>query len=441
MKKISILVLCLCASIFYSCKSGSTNLFKPSSPHEIYKRKLIAAGLDKSNLGLSWINSSATSKEKALDISIPYKETGYFPSDKTPAHSYKFTVIKGQKIYVSLNKKPVNTSPIYLDIWEIKETNVLNLIASADTLGSVLELDIKETGNYLLRIQPELLQSWEYTLHITSGPSLGFPTKTGRNNIKSFWGDGRDNNVRKHEGVDIFGALRSPVLATSDGRVTRVNENNLGGKVIWFRPKGKDYTLYYAHLDQQIAIEGQEVLAGETLGLMGNTGNAKYTATHLHFGIYTSSGAIDPFPFINPELKEPARVSAPTSSLNKILRTKSNLSLKVTTTDQKLVKVLPKGTIVRVIAASGNSYRIILPNGDTGFLNSNDVVQVSTPITTFKVSANQLQVYDEPDSLAAVKLSLPLSKRVNVVGSFEDFYLVSLDAEQFGWIKKASPLL
>ncbi|RYF44845.1 MAG: M23 family metallopeptidase [Cytophagaceae bacterium] len=175
--------------------------------------------------------------------------------------------------------------------------------------------------------------------------------------------------------MDIFGSFRSPVLATSDGRVTRVNENKLGGKVIWFKPKGKDYTLYYAHLDEQIAIEGQEFLAGETLGLMGNTGNAKSTPTHLHFGIYSSSGAIDPFPFINPNLKVPANISAPLSNLNKTLRTKSDQILKGTSA-QNSNRDLPKGTIVKISAASVNGYRVILPNGAVGFLNSSNLISV-----------------------------------------------------------------
>jgi len=435
MKTNSILAICLSTTILYSCKSGSMNLFKPSSPHEIYQRKLIAAGLDRSSLGLSWINSSLTSNDKALNISIPYKETGYFPEDKTPSHFYKFAVVKGQKISISLSKKSANTSPIYLDVWEIKETEILNHIASADTLGSVLELDIRDSGAYLLRIQPELLQSWGYTLEITSGPSLGFPTKTGGKNIKSFWGDGRDNNIRKHEGVDIFGSFRSPVLATSDGRVTRVNENNLGGKVIWFKPKGKDYTLYYAHLDEQIAIEGQEFLAGETLGLMGNTGNAKSTPTHLHFGIYTSSGAIDPFPFINPDLKVPANISAPISNLNKTLRTKSDQILKGTSA-QNSNRDLPKGTIVKISAASGNGYRVILPNGAVGFVNSSNLISVSNPISRLKLSAKQLKLYDEPDTLAAVKMNLQQASIVNLLGSFDGFHLISLDEERFGWIKQ-----
>ena len=43
---------------------------------------------------------------------------------------------------------------------------------------------------------------------------------------------------------------------------------------------------------------GNRVRVGDTLGFVGNTGNAKTTPPHLHFGIYTRGGAIDPLPFV-----------------------------------------------------------------------------------------------------------------------------------------------
>ena len=76
------------------------------------------------------------------------------------------------------------------------------------------------------------------------------------------------------------------------------------------RPAGKDYTLYYAHLDEQLATDGQSVRAGDTIGLIGNTGNARSTPPHLHFGIYTFGEAIDPLPFVNPNIKEPPAITA-----------------------------------------------------------------------------------------------------------------------------------
>ena len=57
-------------------------------------------------------------------------------------------------------------------------------------------------------------------------------------------------------------------------------------------------SIYYAHLDSQAVSIGQTVKKGDIVGFMGNTGNAKTTPSHLHFGIYTGSGAIDPILYI-----------------------------------------------------------------------------------------------------------------------------------------------
>ena len=432
-----IVVIILITSGFLSCKSGSVNLFKATSPHESYQRKLVSAGLDKTPLGAEWINTASISLQKALSITIPYQETGYFAAEKVNAATYKFNAVRGTKIQVSLQKKPANAARIYVDIWQLPLEGNAKLLASADTLGNDIKLDIDETGNYLIRLQPELLRSSGYTLNITAGPSLGFPTKTGKNNIQSFWGDGRDAGHRKHEGVDIFGKFRSPVIATNDGTVVKVNENNLGGKVVWFKPKGKDYNLYYAHLDEQIAKEGQDVFAGDTLGLMGNTGNARTTATHLHFGIYTFGGAIDPLPFINPTVKPMAKITASIDNLNKTLRTKSKVILRsASDINSTPVTQLAAGTIVKISSATADWYKTELPDGNTGFIRSAELAQVSNPIRKVKITSANYSVYDKPDSLAAVKLNLPEGESVDLLGNFGNYSLVNDKNSRSGWIKK-----
>jgi peptidoglycan LD-endopeptidase LytH len=57
---------------------------------------------------------------------------------------------------------------------------------------------------------------------------------------------------------------------------------------------------YYAHLDRYAddLSAGDEVLAGDTLGFVGNTGNARTTPPHLHFGVYTATGAVNPLPLL-----------------------------------------------------------------------------------------------------------------------------------------------
>jgi murein DD-endopeptidase MepM/ murein hydrolase activator NlpD len=52
--------------------------------------------------------------------------------------------------------------------------------------------------------------------------------------------------------------------------------------VIWLQDTKRQQTLYYAHLDQQLVRPGQRVVAGDTIGLVGNTGNARTKDPHLH---------------------------------------------------------------------------------------------------------------------------------------------------------------
>jgi murein DD-endopeptidase MepM/ murein hydrolase activator NlpD len=422
-----------------SCRSGPINLFKAASPHQIYRQKLVNAGLDKTALGAEWINNADKSLRNALDIKIPYKETGYFAAERIPVSTYRFSATKGQKLKVTFNRIPAESFKLYLDIWEQPADKTDRLLASADTLGTPLELDIKTTGSYLIRLQPELLQSGQYTIEITAGPSLGFPVKsTGKSAVQSFFGDGRDANTRKHEGIDIFAPFRTPVVAIAEGSILRVNENNLGGKVVWMRPAGKDYTLYYAHLDEQIATEGQQVVPGDTLGLIGNTGNAKHTSPHLHFGIYTSTGAVDPYPFVNPVITPTQKITSALSFLNNTVRSvgKAGIYSSAEGGSKTLLKQLETGTVMDVYAANGSWYTVKLPDEELGFISAKQVVMIDKPLRKHRVTSTFQNVYDQPDSLAAVKFKLQAGKTVAVLGSFQDYYLIADEQQQQGWISQ-----
>jgi len=424
--------------LLFSCKSGQVNLFKPSSPHEQYQRKLVSAGLDKTSMGSAWIVSSLSVLQKALDITIPYQETGYFPAESVSAAAYRFSVLQGQKISIHLSKKPGIQYMIYIDVWEQPANGQMKLLASADTVNHSLEFEAKASGTIFMRLQPELLRGGQYHLEITAGPSLGFPVQSSNSShIKSIFGDGRDGNSRKHEGVDIFAPLRTPAVASAEGTVTRVNENNLGGKVVWMRPKDKDYTLYYAHLDLQVAKEGQIVLPGDTLGLVGNTGNARTTSPHLHFGIYTTGGAVDPMPFVHTAQEPPARITAALNNLNATMRSTGNAPVYLSTErNARSTFSLKAGSIVKVNAANSSWYKIELPNGQPGFIQARALAGISTPLRKLKVAPSQLELYDYPDNLrAATKLTLKAGTQVEVLGTFENYQLVKTDASETGWIK------
>lgn len=123
--------------------------------------------------------------------------------------------------------------------------------------------------------------------------------------LRDTWGGARSGG-RRHEGIDIFAPRGRPVLSATEGLVTRVGTNRLGGKAVWVVGPGRQMH-YYAHLDRYGEHgAGDRVMPGAVLGYVGNTGNAQGTPPHLHYGIYTAGGAINPYPLLAVPAQTPA---------------------------------------------------------------------------------------------------------------------------------------
>ena len=119
-----------------------------------------------------------------------------------------------------------------------------------------------------------------------------------KSQITNSWGFPRSGG-RSHRGVDIFAPRGTPVLSATEGIVIRVGTNELGGQVINVLGPGRQVH-YYAHLDRYGAFgEGDIVYPGNILGYVGNTGNARDTPPHLHYGVYDPvQGAVNPWPLL-----------------------------------------------------------------------------------------------------------------------------------------------
>jgi hypothetical protein len=88
-----------------------------------------------------------------------------------------------------------------------------------------------------------------------------------------------------HAGAaDLFAPAGTPVVAAMGGTVTDAGYSKIGGNYVQIQGQdGNQY--YYAHLqDTPLVKAGQQVGPGAQLGGVGDTGNAKGTGTHLHFG-------------------------------------------------------------------------------------------------------------------------------------------------------------
>lgn len=104
---------------------------------------------------------------------------------------------------------------------------------------------------------------------------------------------------RKHQGIDIFARRGTPVVSPVDGLVTSIGQDRLGGNIVRVLGPGRQVH-YFAHLDSIAPLERWQVVrAGDVLGFVGNTGNARGGRPHLHYGIYTAAhGAINPYPLL-----------------------------------------------------------------------------------------------------------------------------------------------
>jgi len=331
-------------------------MFDKQTPHEKYAEKLEDKHLDDTPEGREWLAVSRRALEDAQSIELPYRQNGYFNCEKPHALGLRFKANFGERITFDLSKKAGVRSVIFADMF--KEDGKKSPLFSADTTNNQFSFNVDETGTYILRLQPQLYNGGDYTLSVSVGPSLGFPVSGSRANVGSYWGANRDGGKRLHEGIDIFAPKLTPAIAAADGVVTGVREEHLGGKTVWIRVGDVNATLYYAHLDKQLVQEGQVVKKGEVVGLVGNTGNAKHTPSHLHFGVYTSNGPVNPLPFVSRSIKTapavPAKNLAGSLKLIKPQKTAEGIFIKANTeliplavNSQGYLAELPDGSVVQ----------------------------------------------------------------------------------------------
>jgi murein DD-endopeptidase MepM/ murein hydrolase activator NlpD len=110
---------------------------------------------------------------------------------------------------------------------------------------------------------------------------------------------GAPRSQGSHEGTDIMAARGTALVAVADGRITRLTRTatGLGGIWVWMADAAGT-TYYYAHMTTIATglAPGSPVRAGQLIGTVGNTGDARYGAPHLHFEIHPGGGrAVNPY--------------------------------------------------------------------------------------------------------------------------------------------------
>ena len=413
--------------------------FRDLTPHEAYQASLSDAGLTSTALGRDWILAGQQAVQAPVEISLPFREAGFITPEEPSAVGYRLTIGRGQRLTASVSLKSGEETRVFVDLFRMAENedDPPRPILSTDSVPGTFEHEPWRGGDFLLRIQPELLRGGTYTVTLRLEAQLAFPVDGhGVRSIQSVFGANRDAGRRSHDGVDIFAPKGTPVLAISAGRVSRVQVTNLGGKVVWVRDPIRNSNLYYAHLDSQAVSRGQEVELGDTLGFVGNTGNARTTPPHLHFGIYRrGEGPVNPDPFLRPPRGALAEQTADLGHLGEWVRL-LNDGIRLRATPERsgeILRELGQYTPLHVLGGSGEYFRVRLPDGAYGYVASHLTEPTDLPLGSEVAARNQM-ILSGPSYAASVIVQLDAGTEVPILGRYEGYLYVRTPSGQTGWM-------
>lgn len=348
--------------------------FREPTAHEAQELRIRSSALEDTELGRSWLREAKRALRSPLHLRSPHAEAGRFVRSGADALGYRVRVERGERLEVELGGSAVARGQVAVDLFRrAPDPDAPPVRLRSPEPGTRrLRHEPEEGADLLLRVQPELFASGDYQVRIRKVAALAFPV-AGRDQraVLSVFGASREAGRRQHHGVDIFAPRGTAVLAAADGVVRRASETPVGGKVIWLRDSARSQSLYYAHLDSQLVVAGDRVRAGDTVGLVGNTGNARTTPPHLHFGLYRrSEGPVDPLPWIRVLPSEAAPLRADLAVAGSWTEARED-GVRVRARPSQsapVVATLERGSAVRVVGVTGSWYRVRIPRGGDGFL-------------------------------------------------------------------------
>jgi murein DD-endopeptidase MepM/ murein hydrolase activator NlpD len=430
---------CLCVLVLAACQPEIVpGPYVPTDAHDAYRHSLVASGLGETALGRDWQEAGESALRSPIDIDAPFKETIYVDATRAFATTYRFSVVRGQRTEIQLSLQPTSDWRIYLDLFrepDPPDTSHVH-VASGGEGDLRLAFEPRRDGRYVLRLHSELLRGGSCTIEIRNVASLDFPVAGhDTSSIGSAFGAEREAGRREHHGVDIFAKRHTDVLATSRARVRRVDEWKLGGNIIWLEDPERNLRLYFAHLQTQDVEEGAWVEAGERIGTVGNSGNARTTSPHLHFGIYVrGEGPIDPHPFLRQPSREPRDVRVRLDHLGQWLRTKrERVVLRPNPGGEPPLDEIPRHTPLFIAGGSSHSYRVVTPSGLVGYVAENETESLTESVAELAL-VTTTPVLDRPTSDGAVVREVAAGTTLDVLARYADYVWVDSDARRPAWV-------
>ncbi|VUD67444.1 L-Ala--D-Glu endopeptidase [Thalassocella blandensis] len=410
------------------------------SPHQAHVKNLVAEGLQEE--AQRWESSARYALSFPIGIQLPYAERRILnPEQSYRATAFVASLAMDQRVAITVEPSSNSRVPVFVDVFERQSGEPsFKRLASKKQDQHQLLFEAPRQGQYIFRIQAGYRARGLVNIIIASQPKYIFPVlNTHADAVKSFFGAARDGGKRQHKGVDIFAEQGTPVVSVSAGRVHKAATTPRGGNNIWIRQG--EYSFYYAHLHDIHVQQGQTISTGQTIGTVGNSGNARTTRPHLHFGLYKGvRGAIDPYPLIDDshslleqtitEIElSPRWVAVKARELN----VRAGPKLKA-----DIVQTLRRHQLVQVEAVMADWLRVSTAEGFHGFI-AREFIQQPNP-TRWQLDQPYL-VMAEPEMQAPVLSRLDAGEKVLSLGLFGPYRLITFAGGLQGWATVETPLL
>ncbi|KIY21267.1 MULTISPECIES: M23 family metallopeptidase [Mesobacillus] len=214
-----------------------------------------------------------------------------------------------------------------------------------------------------------------------------------------------------HKGIDIAGGLKTPIHSVDNGIVTKSYYSGSYGHVVFIKHENNLETVY-AHLNNRMVKEGQEVKQGDVIGLMGNTGDS--SGVHLHFEMhkekwtYEKENAVDPVLALgNTAVGEPVEAMALARAKESTMETVGKLQLpaeiainqqdswKAESNDnlqQKLPEVSQRQPEIKHIVKAGETLWSLAKMNDTTV----EVIKQSNQLNSDQIASGVVLVIPKP---------------------------------------------
>ena len=153
--------------------------FRDLTPHEGYQASLSDAGLAETALGRDWLTAGRAAVDAAAPVNLPFEEEGFIAAEDPGAMAYRVTVGRGQKLFAEIDLESEDGAKVFVDLFRVpaSEGDPPRPILSSDSVPGAFVHEPWRGGDFILRLQPELLRGGQYRVRLRLDAQLAFPVE------------------------------------------------------------------------------------------------------------------------------------------------------------------------------------------------------------------------------------------------------------------------